>query len=79
METDDLKSESQPSGAGSTPSSVTATPTASTTTASSSLTTTTAAKTLKPSITLPEVDLYLHLLVLLFAIDRQKYKQVRIY
>ena len=24
---------------------------------------------------LPEVDLYFHLLVLLFAIDRQKYKQ----
>jgi hypothetical protein len=29
-----------------------------------------------PSIVLPEVDLYLHLLVLLFAIDKKKLKQV---
>src|SRR4051812_40991523 len=28
-----------------------------------------------PPVTLPEVDIYLHLLVLLFAIDRKKYKQ----
>lgn len=32
-------------------------------------------KTKSPAITLPEVDLYLHLLVLIFAIDRQKHKQ----
>lgn len=32
-------------------------------------------KTKLPSIVLPEVDLYLNLLVLLFAIDRTKYKQ----
>lgn len=32
-------------------------------------------KTKQPAITLPEVDVYLHLLVLLFAIDKQKYKQ----
>lgn len=38
--------------------------------------TTTSTKTKLPSIVLPEVDLYLHLLVLLFAIDKQKYKQV---
>jgi hypothetical protein len=29
-----------------------------------------------PAVSLPEVDLYLHLLVLLFSLDRQKYKQV---
>jgi hypothetical protein len=38
--------------------------------------TTAPVKTKLPSISLPEVDVYLHLLVLLFAIDRQKHKQV---
>lgn len=33
-------------------------------------------KTKLPSIVLPEVDLYLNLLVLLFAIDRKKYEKV---
>jgi hypothetical protein len=40
-------------------------------------TSTTTTKTKLPSIVLPEVDLYLNLLVLLFAIDRQKYKSVK--
>jgi hypothetical protein len=30
----------------------------------------------KPSIVLPEVDLYIHLLVVLFSIDNKKHKQV---
>jgi len=34
-----------------------------------------ATKTKLPSVSLPEVDIYLHLLVLLFAIDKQKLKQ----
>jgi hypothetical protein len=36
----------------------------------------TATKAKLPSVTLPEVDLYLHLLVLIFALDRQKCQQV---
>ena len=44
--------------------------------AAAAATTTTTTKTKLPSIVLPEVDLYLSLLVLLFAIDRQKHKQV---
>lgn len=38
-------------------------------------TVTSSTRTYMPSM-LPEVDLYLHLLVLLFAIDHQKHKQV---
>lgn len=78
METDEnvvkIEPSSQPSTTSSTPlpSSNPSGQTAATTT------TTTATKTKLPSIVLPEVDLYLHLLVLLFAIDRQKYKQVNI-
>ncbi len=73
METDEtsLKTET-PSQASTTSSTPLPTPAAATTTA------TTTTKTKLPSIVLPEVDLYLHLLVLLFAIDRQKYKQVKI-
>ena len=44
--------------------------------AAATTTTTSSTKTKLPSIVLPEVDLYLNLLVLLFAIDRQKHKQV---
>lgn len=79
METDDSvkiepKDSSQLSTASSTP--VPASGSSTTPAASQATTTTTATKTKLPSIVLPEVDLYLHLLVLLFAIDRQKYKQV---
>ena len=38
---------------------------------------TTVSKNKSSAILLPEVDLYIHLLVLLFAIDRQKNKQVK--
>jgi 26S proteasome regulatory subunit N3 len=74
METDDqsptLKTE--PSTTSSTPVPIsTASVTISTTTTATPAT----QKAKLPSIVLPEVDLYLHLLVLLFAIDKQKYKQ----
>jgi len=77
METDEtsLKTET-PSQASTTSSTPLPTPLASVTAAAATTTTTTSTKTKLPSIVLPEVDLYLHLLVLLFAIDRQKYKQV---
>ena len=84
METDDSvkiepKDSSQLSTASSTP--VPASGSSSNTPAASNLaaattTTTSSTKTKLPSIVLPEVDLYLNLLVLLFAIDRQKHKQV---
>ncbi|CAF0724321.1 unnamed protein product [Brachionus calyciflorus] len=63
METDDAVPKSEPV-------TQVATPVQSVTT-----TTTTATKTKSPAILLPEVDLYIHLLVLIFAIDRQKNKQ----
>lgn len=77
METDDavkVEPKVEPSSQTSTP-----VPTASTQ-SSSSVTATpatpaTATKTKLPSIVLPEVDLYLNLLVLLFAIDRTKYEK----
>ena len=78
METDEtsIKTET-PSQASTTSSTPVPTPLASVTaTTAAATTTTTSTKTKLPSIVLPEVDLYLHLLVLLFAIDRQKYKQV---
>ena len=80
METDDsttIKTEppSQTSTTSSTPVPTSAiTPLSQTGTTTTTVTAPT--KTKLPSIVLPEVDLYLHLLVLLFAIDRQKYKQV---
>ena len=89
METDDSvknepKDSSQLSTASSTPLpallSSSNTPVASnlaTATAATTTTTLSVTKTKLPSIVLPEVDLYLNLLVLLFSIDRQKYKQVR--
>jgi hypothetical protein len=83
METDDSiknepKDSSQLSTASSTPLPVSSsnTPVASNLAAAATNTTTTTTKTKLPSIVLPEVDLYLNLLVLLFSIDRQKYKQV---
>lgn len=62
------------------PSSQTSTPAPAQTTSTSSVAipatpATAQIKTKLPSIVLPEVDLYLNLLVLLFAIDRTKYKQ----
>ena len=85
METDDssnIKTEptSQTSTTSSTPVPTSAINPLSQTSNATTATTTTAGSTTKtklPSIVLPEVDLYLHLLVLLFAIDRQKYKQVK--
>ena len=76
METDEVvKSEgkeTQQTSTSSTPVPAPATaPPATTTTSTAPVT-----KTKLPSIVLPEVDLYLSLLVLLFAIDRKKYKQV---
>lgn len=82
METDDSvktepKDSSQLSTASSTPvpaSGSSSNPVASNL-AAATTTTTSSTKTKLPSIVLPEVDLYLNLLVLLFAIDRQKHKQ----
>lgn len=74
METDDaVKVEPKAE-----PSSQTSTPAPTLTSSTSNVTATTPAaptKTKLPSIVLPEVDLYLNLLVLLFAIDRKKHKQ----
>ncbi len=71
METEDaIKTEPKESSQLSTPVSTPVPATA------APATTTAATKTKLPSIVLPEVELYLHLLVLIFAIDRQKYKQV---
>lgn len=82
-------SSSQTSTASSTPVPPPQTTTTATTAATTTGTTTTSkevgsttggtvlvTKTKQPAITLPEVDIYLHLLVLLFAIDKRKYKQV---
>lgn len=82
-------SSSQTSTASSTPVPPPQTTTTATTAAATTATTTAASKevgsttggtvlvtkTKQPAITLPEVDVYLHLLVLLFAIDKRKYKQ----
>lgn len=74
METDDaVKVEPKAE-----PSSQSSTPAPTLTSSTSNVTATTPAaptKTKLPSIVLPEVDLYLNLLVLLFAIDRKKHKQ----
>lgn len=70
METDETVVKNEPVTQPSTTSSTPLPPAATT------QTTQTTTKTKQPSIVLPEVDLYLHLLVLLFAIDRQKNKQV---
>jgi len=74
METDDaVKTEPKAE-----PSSQSSTPAPTLTSSATNVTTTTPAaptKTKLPSIVLPEVDLYLNLLVLLFAIDRKKHKQ----
>lgn len=74
METDDaVKTEPKVE-----PSSQSSTPAPTATSSTSNVASTTPAaptKTKLPSIVLPEVDLYLNLLVLLFAIDRKKYKQ----
>lgn len=75
METDDaVKVEPKVEPSSQIPTPV---PTPSLTSSASNVTTTatTTTKTKLPSIVLPEVDLYLNLLVLLFAIDRKKYKQ----
>lgn len=73
METDDVV-KSEPKNE---PSSQISTPAPTLTSSTSNVPATPAAptKTKLPSIVLPEVDLYLNLLVLLFAIDRTKYKQ----
>lgn len=77
METDDaVKTEPkvEPSSQSSTPM-----PASTTTSSTANIAPATPAaptKTKLPSIVLPEVDLYLNLLVLLFAIDRRKHKQV---
>ncbi len=83
METEEsIKSEkiepsSQMSTANTTPiPTLAASSTSNITPAAAAAATTTTTKTKLPSIVLPEVDLYLSLLVLLFAIDRQKHKQV---
>lgn len=80
METDDTLSKIEPLKGE--PSSLSSTPMPSTLTSSTSnVTPATPAAPLKtklPSIVLPEVDLYLSLLVLLFAIDKLKHKQALI-
>ncbi len=77
MDTDDSLSKIEPLKAE--PSSLSSTPVPSTLTSSTSnvtpATPAAPAKTKLPSIVLPEVDLYLNLLVLLFAIDKLKHKQ----
>jgi hypothetical protein len=88
METDDSSTKPDNKEAQSTTLSANSTPvpmstsTASNTAVASStanttpLVSTTTVKTKSPAILLPEVDLYLSLLVLLFAIDKSKHKQV---
>lgn len=81
METDEAVVKAEPVSASSQASTASSTPVPTQTVAkdvSSSTTggTVLVTKTKQPAITLPEVDVYLHLLVLLFAIDKQKYKQV---
>jgi hypothetical protein len=85
METDDSvkiepKDSSQLSSVSSTPipASGSSLNTPASNLAAATTTTTSSTKTKLPSIVLPEVDLYLNLLVLLFAIDRQKHKQVKL-
>lgn len=77
METDDTMIKIEPLKAE--PSSISSTPTPSTQTSSTSnvapATPVAPPKTKLPSIVLPEVDLYLNLLVLLFSIDKLKHKQ----
>ena len=75
MDTDDtvkVEQRVEPSSQSSTPL-----PSANPTSSTSNIVTPAAVpvKTKLPSIVLPEVDLYLNLLVLLFAIDKLKYKQ----
>jgi hypothetical protein len=77
METDDATVKNEPSSQSSTVSSTPVPPQSSNLEKTSQTTSTAPAKVKLPSIVLPEVDLYLHLLVLLFAIDKQKYKQVK--
>lgn len=85
METDEAVVKAEPSSQTSTTSSTPVPPAQTAASAAVPVAVTTAVsgntviitKTKQPAITLPEVDIYLHLLVLLFAIDRQKYKQVR--
>lgn len=85
METDDSAAtaavKNEPLSQTSTTSSTPVPPTQSTgsqptTTGASGTGTTAPLKSKQPAITLPEVDVYLHLLVLLFALDRKKYQQV---
>ena len=79
MDTDDSTvSKTEPPSQASTTSSTPVPTSTSGPTGATTATTpaTTSNKTKLPSVVLPEVDLYLHLLVLLFAIDRQKYKPV---
>jgi hypothetical protein len=81
METDDATVKNEPSSQSSTVSStpVPSQPSSNLEKNTQGQTTATAPTKVKlPSIVLPEVDLYLHLLVLLFAIDKQKYKQVKL-
>lgn len=76
METDEVVKQepaSQPAGTSTSSTTATSAATPSTPTVEKAPP---SSKLKLPSITLPEVDLYLHLLVLVFAIDRQKYKQV---
>ncbi len=77
METDDTMIKIEPLKVE--PSSISSTPTPSTQTSSTSnvapATPVAPPKTKLPSIVLPEVDLYLNLLVLLFSIDKLKHKQ----
>jgi hypothetical protein len=81
METDDATVKNEPSSQSSTVSSTPVPPQSSSSNldkpAQGQAATTAPTKVKLPSIVLPEVDLYLHLLVLLFAIDKQKYKQVK--
>jgi len=79
METDDTLSKIEPLKGE--PSSLSSTPMPTLTSSTSNVTPATPAAPLKtklPSIVLPEVDLYLSLLVLLFAIDKLKHKQALI-
>ena len=79
METDEAVVRNEPVSQSSTTSSTPVPPNQ--TTQQTTMTTTAAlptalTKTKQPAVALPEVDVYLHLLVLIFAIDKQKYKQV---
>lgn len=76
METDDaFKSEpkTEPTSQAATPTLVSS---GSSATPATPAVPTAPTKTKLPSIVLPEVDLYLNLLMLLFAIDRKKYEKV---